>query len=230
MATNSIGGVAAPVTLPGTIPPMPAVARILARYDRDKLEAFIAIAIDLADTLDGDPEAEEEPLEDGFVAHDPAFADMVADNEAGAYLEWESMAARTRRTRTTCQVPGQEDDETTGAEDDWHPEGGNFAQSSAGQHVTGGAGCLISDTDLAVDDGPVDGDCDWEREQMPDDVPSPPTYSLAFNVFDDKRQFLGFTNMMSTFAGEARSADTGAMHLGGGWSGRAIPDKPGAPV
>ena len=230
MATEPIGGVAAPVTLPGTIPHMPAVARIMSRYDRDKLEAFIAIAIDLADTLDGDPEAEEEPLEDAFVAHDPAFADMVADNEAGAYVEWDSMAACTRRTRTTCQVPGQEDDETTGAEDDWPPEGGNFAQSSAGQHVVGGAGCPISDPDLAVDDGPIDGDCDREREQMLGDVLAPATYSLDYNVFNDKRQFLGFTNMMSTFTGEARSADTGAMHLGGGWSGRPIPDKPGAPV
>ena len=78
MATHPIGGTAAPVTLPGAIPPMPAVARILARYDRDKLEAFIAIAIDLADTLDGDAEAEEEPLEDAFVAHNPAFAACAA--------------------------------------------------------------------------------------------------------------------------------------------------------
>lgn len=49
MATNPI----APLSFP-TTPPMPAVARILARYDRDKLSAFISVAIDLLDTLAGD--------------------------------------------------------------------------------------------------------------------------------------------------------------------------------
>ena len=43
-----------------TTPPMPAVARILARYDRPKLEAFISVAIDLLDVLAGDPDAEED--------------------------------------------------------------------------------------------------------------------------------------------------------------------------
>jgi hypothetical protein len=40
--------------------PMPAVARILARYDRPKIEAFLAIAIDLLDTMDPDPELEDD--------------------------------------------------------------------------------------------------------------------------------------------------------------------------
>lgn len=47
-------------TLPFTTPPMPAVARILSRYDRPKLEAFLSIAIDLLDTLDGEPDVEED--------------------------------------------------------------------------------------------------------------------------------------------------------------------------
>lgn len=55
MATNPI----APLPFP-TTPPMPAVARILARYDRPKLAAFIAVAIDLLDTLGGDPDLEED--------------------------------------------------------------------------------------------------------------------------------------------------------------------------
>ncbi len=48
------------VTLPGTIPPMPAVARILGRYDRSQVEAFIAVAIDLLDVLDGEPDVEDD--------------------------------------------------------------------------------------------------------------------------------------------------------------------------
>ncbi|MEP7222652.1 MAG: hypothetical protein ABI673_08300 [Novosphingobium sp.] len=39
---------------------MPAVARILSRFDRDQLASFIAVAIDLADAMDGDPEAEDD--------------------------------------------------------------------------------------------------------------------------------------------------------------------------
>ena len=58
MASNPIGREAVPVTLPGTIPPMPAVARILSRYDRPKMEACIAVALDLLDVLDGDADAE----------------------------------------------------------------------------------------------------------------------------------------------------------------------------
>lgn len=55
------------VTLPGTIPHMPAVARILARHDRDHLAAFIAVAIDLLDVLEGDPDLEDATdLEDDF--------------------------------------------------------------------------------------------------------------------------------------------------------------------
>lgn len=40
-------------------PPMPAVARILSRFDRHHLAAFIAVAIDLLDTLDGDNDSED---------------------------------------------------------------------------------------------------------------------------------------------------------------------------
>ncbi|MEO6151667.1 MAG: hypothetical protein ABIT09_07785 [Croceibacterium sp.] len=56
--------------------PMPAVARILARYQRPQLEAFLSIAIDLLDTMDPDPEAEPSgdemdgnPAEDDFWPH-----------------------------------------------------------------------------------------------------------------------------------------------------------------
>jgi hypothetical protein len=39
---------------------MPAVVRILDRYERPKIEAFLAIAIDLLDTFDGDADAEDD--------------------------------------------------------------------------------------------------------------------------------------------------------------------------
>ena len=46
------------VSLDG-VPPMPAVARILARFERNQLAGFIAVAIDLLDTLDGPEDAEQ---------------------------------------------------------------------------------------------------------------------------------------------------------------------------
>lgn len=75
-------------------PPMPAVARILARYERPQLEAFLAIAIDLLDTMDPDPDMEaggdemdHSSAEDDFVDHNAggpgcplADPDMAADD------------------------------------------------------------------------------------------------------------------------------------------------------
>ena len=43
-----------------TTAPMPAVARILARFERDQLAGFIAVALDLLDTLDGPEDAEDD--------------------------------------------------------------------------------------------------------------------------------------------------------------------------
>ena len=45
MASTPISGDAAHVTLPGTIPPMPAVARVLRQFDRAKLGAAIEVMI-----------------------------------------------------------------------------------------------------------------------------------------------------------------------------------------
>ena len=56
MATQPTQG-SAIAAFPAT-PPMPAVARILARFERDQLAGFIAVALDLIDTLDGDPDME----------------------------------------------------------------------------------------------------------------------------------------------------------------------------
>ena len=39
-------------------PPMPAVARSLVRYDRPTLESLLAVAIDLLDVMDGNPDTE----------------------------------------------------------------------------------------------------------------------------------------------------------------------------
>ena len=60
--------------------PAPAVMAILARFDRQTLEAFLTVAVDLLDLADGDPDMEETGDEqDGSLAEDePAarFAEM----------------------------------------------------------------------------------------------------------------------------------------------------------
>ena len=58
MATQSIEG-SAFAAFPTTLP-MPAVTRILARFERDQLAGFIAVALDLLDTLDGPEDAEDD--------------------------------------------------------------------------------------------------------------------------------------------------------------------------
>jgi hypothetical protein len=85
MATLPIDRTTAPVTLPGTMPPMPAVARILARHDRQHLAAFVAVAIDLIDAMDGDPDCEaagdegEDDDPDTGVEDDPLGIDPEVD-------------------------------------------------------------------------------------------------------------------------------------------------------
>ena len=88
----------APATFP-TVAPMPAVARILARFEREQLAGFIAIAIDLLDTFDGDPEDYEGDTEDAF-----ALSQQALGYDAGPGCE---------RSDT-----GEDDDQDTGIEDD----------------------------------------------------------------------------------------------------------------
>lgn len=56
MTHDYFGGAA--VKLPTTPPPMPAVSRILARFDREQVEAFIEVAIAAMDLFDGDADVE----------------------------------------------------------------------------------------------------------------------------------------------------------------------------
>ena len=133
MASTAITG---SVSALPQIPPMPAVARILARFERNQLAGFIAVALDLLDTIDGDPEAEDN-------------ADQEATDGDGsdqAWVEWTSMRAAQKRGHNL--LAGEEDDE----EDD--PHGGEIDEDAPGftkrdlalaNALGSGAGCAISD-------------------------------------------------------------------------------------
>ncbi|QNG45010.1 hypothetical protein [Sphingobium yanoikuyae] len=106
--------------------PPAAISRILSRFSREELEGFVAIAIDLMDVADGNPD-----LEDG--------GDNELDGDAQgdqAWPEWHTRGWRTQRKAgpemaSSCRIGGQEDDEDDdpaeqddAAEDD-DPAGGN---------------------------------------------------------------------------------------------------------
>ena len=97
MATNTLTGGIRPVTLPNQFPPMPAVARILARFTREELHGFIAVAIDLADTMDGDADLEATEAEDDFAPRLARRCDgpgcNIADPDYGADDEGEETDA-----------------------------------------------------------------------------------------------------------------------------------------
>ena len=111
------------------ITPAPAVMRILGRFDRPTLEAFLAVAIDLLDTLDGDPDTEDDDPagqcdEDGVNTRDNGSVAFAPDDlECGLTPDWginqtkplaaaivievdqEGMQAHRDRIRATRCVP-----------------------------------------------------------------------------------------------------------------------------
>jgi hypothetical protein len=82
MATRALGAQSVPVTnplqftlTPGMAPAAP-LMRMLGRYDRAKVEAFVEISISLLDLMDGDPdielsgdETDHTNSEDCFIGH-----------------------------------------------------------------------------------------------------------------------------------------------------------------
>lgn len=69
-------------------PPMPAVARILSRFDRPALEGFIAVAIELIDTLDGEADTEDDDppeIDDDPEQDDPGEDDDPAEDSDPDY-------------------------------------------------------------------------------------------------------------------------------------------------
>jgi len=207
------------VTLPGMFPPMPAVARILGRFDRSTLESFLAVTIDLLDTLDGDADNEEP-------------ADLEAsdgDDRDVSYTEWQSRG-RLKGSAGIYTTGGEfahEDDELDdAAEEDDAAEDNDPAgvvdedgvntvtqREYLGLPIGSGPGCMISD-----DDG----------RPLECDVPTLAVVNLEHNPFDDRRQPLGYSNLLSSFvSGEpVRSADTGAMQPARRWELNATPGVP----
>lgn len=108
-----------PTLIPSAATP---VERILSKYDRPHLAAFITVAIDLLDALGPDPEAEELQLEDGFVAHDPIFAAQDEGGRDAAYPEWQSRGRYKLSQGKFEMPPGPEGWHEDAEEDDSHDD------------------------------------------------------------------------------------------------------------
>lgn len=125
------------VTFPNGFPPMPAVARILSRFDRAQLAGFIAVAIDLADAMDGDPDGEDD---------DPAEA--AGDERDGAWIEWHAMRGSQKRGPNIASH-NEDDEDDDPAEEDDDPAQYTEDEISCALHAYGfyapGPGCPISD-------------------------------------------------------------------------------------
>lgn len=156
MATAPLQAESAPVILPNQFPPMPAVARILSRYDRSKVEAFIEVAIGLLDTLDRplDPdEPDFSPRSDGA----PGDADDVEPDgdDCGdcAWSEWDRRHATGKRAGVEAvamencgRTEDDEDDDPSGVCDE---DGINTEFAATRSRAPG---CSISDPDHGQDD------------------------------------------------------------------------------
>ena len=86
-------------------PPPAAIMRVLSRYDRPRLAAFVTVAIDLLDTLDGDADLEPEP-----------DLEPDGDEQDAAYVEWSCLHQR-QRSKPNLTL-GQEDDEQDDFDED----------------------------------------------------------------------------------------------------------------
>ena len=139
-------------------PPLIAVARVLGRFDRSTLEAFLTVAVELLDVADGDADLEDN-------------ADREAsdgDEQDAAWIEWHAMHGSQKRGHN--RLAGEEDDE-----DDDPPEDDDSDRCLAGEDRIVGGPALYADA-MGFSSRPnlyclgMDEDC--ELEQMAGDVPA----------------------------------------------------------
>ncbi len=140
------------VAIQNRVPVMPAVTRILSRYDRANLEAFISVAIDLLDVIDDDPDLEDSEAsnpdvdERGRLLPDVYVPASQDEDREHAWIEWHTMRGSQKRGPNI--LAGHEDDEDDDASEDDDPAGQcDEDEISAIVPLSDGPGCPISDVD-----------------------------------------------------------------------------------
>lgn len=180
---------------PAQTPQIPAIARILSRYERGQIESFIAVAIDLLDFTDGDTDLEDNGLEDDFTPHPGDGAGCpIADSDCCSARDDDPPYFAGDR------APGDPDDREEDDED----------RCPAGDDgVFAGSALPPPTAKIDINAGDPDDAEDWQQTC---NVPVDPVFSLEHNIFNDKRPLLGRSNLLSSFrtnGGEETSADTG---------------------
>ncbi|MXP27907.1 hypothetical protein GRI58_03605 [Porphyrobacter algicida] len=154
MASNPLGTSSRVVTLPNTIPPAPAVMRILDRFNRDELGNAIEVLVALLDIWDGEPDDEVTEAEDDFLDRPKRPWDRpgcdIADPGENAWIEWDQLRHRHRRgPNISSEDENAEDDDPAGQYDE---------DTYSGPRPKGfGPGCDISDPDCEHDGREHDG-------------------------------------------------------------------------
>ncbi len=141
MATSSLIAAGPAVTIE------PRVARVLTTFDRETLASFITIAIELVDTIDGDPD--DEPAGDDEPAESAGDDEPAGDEEDGAWVEWTTMRG-SQKGGTNILPTSNEDDEDDDPDHGLDEGEPNYATV---RDLTGAAGCSIADPGGCEHDG-----------------------------------------------------------------------------
>jgi hypothetical protein len=235
--------------LPATI-----ASRLLSRHSPHEIAEAIEVLVDVLDMLGGDAEAEDATDAEDDFAHSPLALRYakpgpgcaIADADEGSWVEWHTVPSTLRRhglpgSGLALHHEDAEEDDPAGQCDE------DGINTDLGASKGSGAGCMISDQNCCTagedricggaagggglwgsEQGPGCED-DAEIEQLPDDVPMLPAWSLDHNIFTDERTCLGRSNLMSSFqtnGAEVRSADTGRTLR----TNAHTPREPGQPV
>jgi len=116
----------------------------------ERIADAIELLVGMLDTAQPCAECEESGIEDSFMEH-PADGPgcSVADQDAGAWVEWTSLrAVGKRRANSTFGEEDAEDDDGGGDDDRSEDTPGFDRASRALANIFGeGAGCSISDSD-----------------------------------------------------------------------------------
>lgn len=150
-----------------TPPPPAAITRVLSTFDRDQLAGFVAVAIDLMDLADGDPDFEDHKLEDDFTQHADdgpgcpiSDSDLGVDDDDGgrdcgdrSYAEWHTLPSSARRAGRNDGKPldarggalDEDDEDDDPAEACGDEQDGNFTEDDFCHHGGIGPGCPFAD-------------------------------------------------------------------------------------
>ena len=146
-----------PIPLPGTLAPAPAVMAILNRFNREEISNAIEVLVGLLDAWDGDPDSEEDDLEDSFVlsrqASESAKGPGCEISDAGGETPYEDQPGPFRALGVWNGPGCPISDPDKGVDDDGEEVA---AEDSFQSHLSNGPGCPLADNGIGDQGGLYD--------------------------------------------------------------------------